>query len=262
MKSKIFKGFVEHTRLHPVRHEFHYPLYVYGFDLDELAHLDRSLPLFGYNRFRPVSLHDSDYLNETPGSIKEKLIHFLNADGLDDPVSSIILITSARYLNYAFNPVSFYYCLNASGNVVRMVAEVNNTFGERHVYLLKQQPNQNNKDSQSPYYITKAFHVSPFNDMEGEYEFIFSPPHGDLDIHIRLLREGREAFHARLWGKQMPLTAANLIKLILRHPFVPHLTKPRIFMEAARLYFQKHMKYHPKPDPISPMTIKRVRPKI
>ncbi len=57
----------------------------------------------------------------------------------------------------------------------------------------------------------------------------------------------------------MPLTAANLIKLILRHPFVPHLTKPRIFMEAARLYFQKHMAYHPKPEPVSPMTIKKVR---
>jgi cyclopropane-fatty-acyl-phospholipid synthase len=177
-------------------------------------------------------------------------------------MSSIILVTSARYLNYIFNPVSFYYCLNESGNAVRMVAEVNNTFGERHVYVPKQQPDQNNKDSRSPYYIAKAFHVSPFNNMEGEYEFLFSPPHEDLDIHIRLLRKGREAFHARLWGKQMPLTTANLVKLILRHPFVPHLTKPRIFMEAARLYFQKHMKYHPKPEPISPMTIKRVRPKI
>jgi cyclopropane-fatty-acyl-phospholipid synthase len=97
--------------------------------------------------------------------------------------------------------------------------------------------------------------------MEGEYEFMFSPPQGDLDIHIRLLREGAEVFHARLRGNQMPLTAANLTRLILRHPLVPHLTKPRIFMEAARLYFQKHMKYHPKPEPISPMTIKRARPK-
>jgi cyclopropane-fatty-acyl-phospholipid synthase len=262
MNSKIFKGFVEHTRLHPVRHAFKYPLYVYGFDLDELTHLDRELPFFGYNRLRPVSLHDSDYLNESRGSIKEKLLNLLNADGLDDTVSSIILITSARYLNYAFNPVNFYYCLNAGGDVIRMVAEVNNTFGERHVYVPKQKPDQNNGNKPSPYYTTKAFHVSPFNDMAGEYEFLFSSPNEALDIKIRLLKGGTEAFNARLQGKQMPLTAANLIKLILRHPFVPHLTKPRIFMEAARLYFQKHMRYHPKPDPVSPMTIKKLRPRI
>jgi DUF1365 family protein len=53
-----------------VRHEFKYPLYVYGFDLDELSHLDRSLPMFGYNRFRPMSLHDADYLDDRPGDIK------------------------------------------------------------------------------------------------------------------------------------------------------------------------------------------------
>jgi cyclopropane-fatty-acyl-phospholipid synthase len=261
MKSKIFKGFVEHTRLVPVRHEFKYPLYVYGFDLDELPHLDRNLPLFGYNRGRPVSIHDADYLDERPGSIKEKLLGYLAADGLKESVSSIRLITSARYLNYVFNPVSFYYCLNAAGDVVRMAAEVNNTFGERHVYFPKQKPDQRPGGTHPAYYTAKAFHVSPFNNMEGEYEFMFSPPHEDLDIHIRLLREGAEVFHARLRGKQMPLTAANLTRLILRHPLVPHLTKPRIFMEAARLYFQKHMKYHPKPEPISPMTIKRARPK-
>jgi cyclopropane-fatty-acyl-phospholipid synthase len=98
--------------------------------------------------------------------------------------------------------------------------------------------------------------------MQGEYEFIFSPVHEDLDIRIRLLRQDTEAFHARLRGKSMPLNNANLAKTILQRPLVPHLTKPRIFFEAARLYFQKHMKYHPKPEPISPMTIKRVRQRI
>jgi len=260
MNSKIYRGFVEHTRTQPVRHEFKYPLYFYGFDLDELIQLDKNLPLFGYNRRRPVSVNDSDYLDDRPGSIKEKLLNILHADSLEEPLSSVILITSARYLNYAFNPVSFYYCLNAGGVAVRMMAEVNNTFGERHIYLPKQKQDQNNGTAVSPYFTTKAFHVSPFNDMAGEYEFVFSPLHADLDIHIRLLRGGTEVFHARLFGKPMPLTATNLIKLIFRHPLVPYLTKPRIFAQAARLYFQKHMKYHPKPNPVSPMTIKKESP--
>ena len=255
MKSKLFSGFVEHTRFEPVRHEFRYPLYVYGFDLDELTGLDRNLPLFGYNRFRPVSLHDADYLDEKPGSIKEKLTSFLAADGSEAPVSSVFLITSARYFNYAFNPVSFYYCVNHQGDIVRMAVEVNNTFGERHLYIPRQQ--DGHADTGMPYYATKAFHVSPFNNLEGEYEFSFSSLNGDLDIKIKLVREGSEVFTARLWGKPLPLTAANQLKVVLRHPAIPYLTKPRIFMEAARLYLQKHMKYHPKPEPISPMTIKK-----
>ncbi len=253
---------MEHTRLHPVHHEFKYPIYVYGFDLDELASLDRRLLLFGYNRRRPVSLHDADYLDDRPGSIKEKLLKFLHADGLKETVTSIFLITSARYLNYVFNPVSFYYCLNDRGEVVRMVAEVNNTFGERHVYFPKQKPDIAHGSPPIPLYAPKMFHVSPFNDMQGEYEFIFSPVHQDLDIRIRLFRQDTETFHARLQGKSMPLNNANLAKTILQCPLVPHLTKPRIFFEAARLYFQKHMKYHPKPEPISPMTIKRARQRI
>lgn len=256
MKSKLFWGYVEHTRQLPVHHSFKYRLYVYGIDLDELAVLDRRLLFFGYNRFRPVSIHDSDYLDERPDSIKEKLMRYLAAEGIKTRVASIMLITSARYFNYVFNPVSFYYCLNANGDVIRIVAEVNNTFGERHVYIPKQKPQSDNEGAEGPYFAPKAFHVSPFNDVAGEYAFVFSDPHAEnLDIQIRLFKAGAEAFSARLYGKSMPLTAINLLKLILRHPFVPHLTKPRIFMEAARLYFLRHLEYHPKPEAISPMTI-------
>ncbi len=258
MKSKLFSGYVEHTRQLPVRHSFKYRLYVYAIDLDELAVLDRRLLFFGYNRLRPVSLFDSDYLDPRPGSIKEKLIRYLAAEGIEDRVDSILLITSARYFNYIFNPVSFYYCMNANGGVIRMVAEVNNTFGERHVYIPKQKPQTGSEDAKSPYWAAKAFHVSPFNDVAGEYAFMFSHPHAkDLDIQIRLFKAGTEAFCARLYGESVPLTATHLLKLILRHPLVPHLTKPRIFMEAARLYFLRHLEYHPKPEAISPMTIIR-----
>jgi DUF1365 family protein len=257
MKSRIFWGCIEHTRLQPVRHEFRYPLYVYGFDLDELSNLDENLWFFGYNRVRPVSLNDSDYLDARPESIKYKLLRFLDANGLNEPVDSVILITSARYFNYVFNPVSFYYCFNEKKEVIRMVVEVNNTFGERHVYIPKKKRPDDTPDKLGPYYAVKEFHVSPFNNVDGEYEFYFSPVNNNLDIAIRLIRDGTEVFHARLSGKPLTLTNANLLKLMLRHPVVPHLTKPRIFMEAARLYFQKHMKYHPKPVPVSPMTIKK-----
>jgi DUF1365 family protein len=66
MKSRIYKGFVEHTRFLPVHHVLKYSLFVYCLDLDELAGLDQTLPLFGYNRFKPASIHDSDYLDAVP----------------------------------------------------------------------------------------------------------------------------------------------------------------------------------------------------
>ena len=135
MNSKIYLGYVEHERYQPVSHTFRYPIYFYGLDLDELDHLDQKLFFFGYNRLRPASIHDSDYLDERPGSIKDKLLGILQKKDPSIIVSSIFMITSMRYLNYAFNPVSFYYCFDGNDQISAMVVEVNNTFGERHIYI-------------------------------------------------------------------------------------------------------------------------------
>ncbi|MEZ4551500.1 MAG: DUF1365 domain-containing protein [Desulfobacterales bacterium] len=263
MNSKLFTGFVEHTRYQPVNHRFQYRIYFYGLDLDELDMLDRKNALFGYNRRRPAAIFDADYLDDRPGTIKEKLLRMLSEKQPGTAVSSVLLITSARYLNYVFNPVSFYYCFDKHRNVTAMVVEVNNTFGERHVYI----PEKTDRTGQTIgktekdflYHTRKAFHVSPFNNLEGDYTFHFPLPDADLDIGIDLIREGHTVFSARLRGTPIPLSAGHLFQQMIRHPVVPHLTKPRIFMEAARLYFSKHLTYHNKPEPVSPMTIKRAR---
>lgn len=268
MKSKLFAGFVEHTRYQPVKHQFQYHLYFYGLDLDELPLLDRKNILFGYNRRRPATVLDADYLDDRPGTIKEKLLRILSEKQPGTAVSSVLMITSARYLNYAFNPVSFYYCFDKHQNVTAMVAEVNNTFGERHLYIPEKTggtarpPNtqlSNQKTDDPIYHTPKVFHVSPFNNLEGEYKFHFPVPADELDVRIDLVRDNATAFSARLWGAAVPLSALNLFYKMIRYPMAPHLTKPRIFLEAARLYFGKHLTYHNKPEPTSPMTIKRKR---
>lgn len=274
MNSKIYLGYVEHERYHPVSHTFKYPIYFYGLDLDELEGLDQKLFLFGYNRLRPASIHDSDYLDGTPGSIKDKLLRMLQEKDPSINVSSIFMITSMRYLNYAFNPVSFYYCFDGNDQIAAMVVEVNNTFGERHIYIPEKTSRESESGENIIYSAKKAFHVSPFNNLEGEYEFSFSTPKNNpennpenepgnkpenkINIRIDLVRDNDKAFSANLWGKPLELTSFNLLKTMIRHPIVPHMTKPRIFMEAARLYFSKKLKYHDKPEPVSPMTIKRI----
>ncbi|MBN2466784.1 MAG: DUF1365 family protein [Deltaproteobacteria bacterium] len=261
MNSRLFSGYVRHTRLTPIRHRLQYSVYGYCFDLDELDYLDRTLPFFGYNRFRPASIYDADYLDESRGTIRDKLLRFLTQAGYSRDVSTIIMITSARYFNYVFNPVSLYYCFANNQDLACTVAEVNNTFGERHVYI----PERIDEDVTGfpvRFRAPKQFHVSPFNDMAGTYEFVFADIHKELNIRINLYKDDDLAFYAELWGTFIPLTAWNHAKNLLKHPLLPHLTIPRIYGEATKLYFLKKLTYHPKPVPISMMTIRKIPPTL
>jgi cyclopropane-fatty-acyl-phospholipid synthase len=108
-----------------------------------------------------------------------------------------------------FNPVSFYYCYDQAGLLRCTVAEVNNTFNERHLYLL---PAATPLDPTRPAFFDtpKAFHVSPFNDLQGEYAFQFSPPGDELTIDVNIVRESRVVFRSRLEGRLIAFTYVNL----------------------------------------------------
>ncbi|MEN6474001.1 MAG: DUF1365 family protein [Syntrophaceae bacterium] len=260
MRSCIYVGFVEHKRLKPAFHRLRYPLYFYCIDLDELAQLDSRLPLFGYNRMRPVSIHDSDYLDGAPGGIKEKVLRQLRNSNLAADVREIFLVTQPRFFGSVFNPVSFYYCYADNRELRCVVTEVNNTFGERHVYVLGGK--SDGHAYPAVFQTDKAFHVSPFNDVSGSYELRFSSLQDEIDIQVDLLRDGEKVFGAQLWGKARTMTAMQMAALILRHPLMPRLTIPRIYLEAAKLFFLKKLAYHPKPIPLSPMTIRRNPPTL
>jgi len=255
MRSKIYRGFVEHTRFKPTHHALNYSLFVYCLDLDELAELDRILPLFAYNRFGAASIHDSDYLDEGEGSIKEKLLRHLGPE-LSGHVSRVFLVTQPRFLSAVFNPVSFYYCLDEEENLVCTVAEVNNTFGERHVYVLSER--QGGAVGYPAAFPTrKAFHVSPFNTVDGSYVLTFSALADAMEICVDLMKDGERAFTARLSGQEMPLNTASQLRLMALHPLIPKLTMARIYWEAAKLFFLKGLSYNPKPVAVSPMTIRK-----
>jgi cyclopropane-fatty-acyl-phospholipid synthase len=235
-----------HVRHVPVKHKWVFPFCFYAIDLDELPELNRNVRGFRYNAWAPVSLHDDDYLRGS-GGFRERLSAFTDTSVLD----RIMLVTVARFMARVFNPVSFYYGLRADGTPACMAAEVNNTFGERHLYLLEGGdgfPLQCRCD--------KQFHVSPFNDMNGRYEFTFSAPEKDLSIGIRLLRHGEAVMDAGMWGQGRPLTSGNLWKTLLRHPLTAGLTMPRILWQAALLHYRHRLPVFKKPDPSSPMTIK------
>jgi cyclopropane-fatty-acyl-phospholipid synthase len=263
MKSKIFKGQIQHHRYQPVAHSFRYAIYVYAIDIDELPQLDQKLALFGYNRHRLAALFDRDYLFREPATIREKLSRCLNMEGVQGPVARVILVTSARYLNYVFNPVSFYYCYSPDQRLLCVVTEVNNTYGERHFYVLKDPVEE--AGSQPPvttFQAAKAFHVSPFNRVDGQYEFQFSDIRKTLNIRIKLQRQDSTIFEARLTGDGLELTTSNQVKVMLQHPLVPHMSMPLILWEAFRLSFLKKLPFHDKPVPVSPKTLGQKTPTV
>ena len=136
MRSRIYTGRVMHARSSPVQHKFSYPVYFYRFDLDEIDHLDQEVVGFGHNRIRPVALHDRDYLTPGDETLREKLEAIVKRAGCSLDIRKVTLVTSARVMHYVFNPVSFFFCYGEQGDLEAVVVQVNNTFGEMHIYLL------------------------------------------------------------------------------------------------------------------------------
>jgi cyclopropane-fatty-acyl-phospholipid synthase len=259
MNSKLYTGIVEHERFHPASHRLTYKLYMYALDLAELEALDQRFPLFGHNRLRPVSVYDRDYLGRQPMSIRRKVLEQVSAHVSTDDVDRIVLATSPRLLGYVFNPASFYFCFSRSGRLLVALTEVNNTFGEKHVYVLSDNL-QVNGEFPARFQADKAFHVSPFNNMDGAYQFTFADIREKLDICIDLHRKGEHILRAHLQGDPLPLTPFNHMKTVLRHPIRPHLTISRIYREAFKLFFIRRLAFFSKPVPRSPMTIGRLPP--
>ncbi len=255
MNSKIIKGSILHGRMAPVRHAFRYSYYTYLFDLDELAKLDRCVAGFGYNRLCPLAIHDSDYMEAGPGSIRDKLLLRLGPKRAER-VDNILLVTHPRFFHYIFNPVSFYYCFRRDGELECCVAEVNNTFGEKHVYVVDDL--RRVEGGWVSRMHRKAFHVSPFNDMEGEYRFFFSEPGERVEIVVDLMKEGRVFLRAKVTGGGCELNTRSLWMNIARHPLVAWLTMPRILWQAGVLYYRRKLRVFTKPEPRSPDTIRHV----
>lgn len=263
LRSRLYLGSVWHERLGEVHHEFSYPVYTWCIDLDELPALERALGgLFGHNKSRPFSLRDADYLSPGPEPVREKLASLLEKRGVPGPFGRVELITSPRFFGYVFNPVSFYRVWRPDGSLACHVAEVNNTFGEKHVYVLtdwRTAPDGTHRVDRA-----KEFHVSPFYRVEGEYAFAFSAPDRTdrLDVRINMRKDGRLAFLSRLAGEAAPLTQNSLWRTLVRYPLNSSLTMPRILAQAAKLYYGKRVRHFTKPVPASPDTIRVAPPTL
>ncbi|MCA1796202.1 MAG: DUF1365 family protein [Geobacteraceae bacterium] len=259
MNSLIYQGEVTHARFLPLKHNFQYPVYFYAFDIHELPELAQQNPLFGYNQLRPVAIHDKDYLHYGEQPLREKLHQILEEQGIFTKPHRVVLVTAARYFNYIFNPISFFYCYNSENQLQYVLAQVNNTFKEMHLYLLDTREAASDAGFiQVPH--VKQFHVSPFFTREGRYEFKLTAPEQNLDNQIHYYRNEQLALIARIKGRAASFTPGVLLRTIVRHPLMAALTMPRILWQAARLYWQRKLPVNTRPVPDHPLTIRHVPP--
>ncbi len=129
-----------HARRAPRANAFSYPVSFFVLDLDELPELERRLRLFSVNRRNVVTFRDRDHFDDDGRPTKEKVLAFARAGGVDLPDGArVLVLAQLRVLGYVFNPVSFYWCYRADGELACMVAELSNTFGERLPELLRGQ---------------------------------------------------------------------------------------------------------------------------
>ncbi|CAI2163449.1 13565_t:CDS:2 [Funneliformis geosporum] len=290
-QQKIYFCKTYHARFWPINHSFKYPIIFVGVDLDLLEQekykkVGKRLYEIGYNNSSILlNINDDDYLGEINAgdhnlknpylqrpkkqikSIKEKLLWHINQHNIPvDDLCRFELVTMPRFLGYAFNPVSFHYCYNKSNRLQVIVLEVNNTFGEKHLYVYDMS-----------FTMKRSFHVSPFNDRLGIYKaFCKDPKSGYLDVRIVMYADPSISDHKHLpsednipiksqFKKKMVATASgpsyaltmnSLLYAIMTYPFEIFLTFPRILKEAYKLHYNKTLGVYHRPIPVDGTVVK------
>jgi cyclopropane-fatty-acyl-phospholipid synthase len=263
--STIFHGTVFHQRNAPCIHAFTYPLFSLRVSVDELPLLQKgSWKIFSHNSRGIFSIYDEDYLSHVPGDLRQKVESVLLNQEVTEKPAYIDLISHPRIFGYVFNPVSFFLCYRQDTSMLGVIAEVHNTFGEKHLYVLgNEEAVESSGDRFSFFECKKQFHVSPFFDRKGEYRFVVSKKRNELDIRVSLEKDDRMVFTSRLLGKkQHAWGVRNLLKSSFLYPGSIIGTMPRIIYQAAQLKWRKKLHVFTKPIAAHPMTIETQGPGV
>ena len=253
--SALYAGHVRHQRLRPRRHRLDYAIYMALLDLDTIDACDARLRWFSSTRFNLFSFHNRDYASGSDRPLRPQIEHYLIEAGIDIAGGSICLLTMPRVLGFAFNPLSVYFCHHVSGKLMAILYEVNNTFGQRHTYLLPVEPDGGRTVRQS---IAKQFHVSPFLGMDMDYAFRIKPPADSLSSTLSIAITGSDdqgaLITAVLDARRQPLTDAALLRAFVSIPLVTFKVVAGILWEALRLWAKRVPVRTRPPAPAHPVT--------
>ena len=222
----LVAGRVTHHRGGPVRHAFRHGVYQWLVDLDAMPQQPWYLRPF-------ASFRAGDHLGDPARPIKANVEHFLSANGISlGDRGRVVMLANARVLGHVFDPLSVFWCFDGQGELACVVAEVHNTYGQRHAYLLR-------PDRSGVATTDKAFHVSPFYDVSGHYSLRFELSPQVVSSTIILRREGAVAFTAAFRGHPSPATRAAVAGQVLRRPLMPQQVSALIRIHGIWLWLRR-----------------------
>ncbi|MBP0450726.1 DUF1365 domain-containing protein [Kitasatospora sp. RG8] len=231
----LYDARTTHVRTEPPRPAFRHRGYLWLVDLDRLPRLP--WPLRPLAAFRPRDHGPARDTGEP--TIRQDIDRYLAAHGVRLGRGRVLMLTQARSLGYVFNPLTVYWCHDEAGRPLCTVAEVHNTHGGRHRYLLPPDPDGR---SETP----KDFHVSPFFPVDGRYRMVLPEPGERLGLTVHLEREGSRVFTATVRGTGRPAGPAALLRAALTHPFATRAVSLHIRYRGIRLWLSG-LPVHPCP---------------
>ena len=225
-----------HRRHHPIRHVFRHRLHQWLVDLDRF----QGLPCY----LRPFASFDArDHLGGTRGGTDEiaaNVRRFLLARGIElGPQGRVLMLANARFLGHVFDPLTVFWCFRSDGTLGVVVAEVHNTYGERHVYLLA-------PDSQGQACVGKEMYVSPFNDVSGTYRLRFALERTHVRVDVALHRDDRPLFDAHFVGTPERASRSAVVRTALQSPAMPQRVSGLIRLHGVWLWLRR-LRVVPRP---------------
>ena len=231
MTSSIYNGTVIHKRFKPKIHFFKYKVFSLLLDLSDLNRLDKDISFFSYNTFNLISFFDKDHGERDGSSLFEWVKKSLAENNINSENIKIKLLCYPRIFGYVFNPLSVFFVYDNQENLISILYEVKNTFGEQHTYIFKVENNNLLQHN-----CSKKFHVSPFIEMDCNYFFKTLKPAEKISVIIDQYQLDDKILFASQDGRRADFNSKELLKSYIKHPLMTFKIISAIHFEAFKLW--------------------------
>ena len=232
INSAIYNGKVIHKRFKPKVHYFKYKVFSLLIDLSELEILDKKVNFFSYNKFNLISFYEKDHGDRDGSSLTSWVKKNLEKYNIQAKDIKIKILCYPRIFGFVFNPLSVFYIYNLEDQLISILYEVKNTFGEQHTYIFKVTKDANLVQNN----CSKKFHVSPFIEMNCNYFFRLLKPGNKISVIIDQYDNEDQILYASQDGTRSDFNTQHLIKSYLKHPIMTFKIILAIHYEAFRLW--------------------------
>ena len=234
INSSIYNGQVIHKRFKPKVHSFRYDVFSLLIDLSELEKLDKQVNFFSYNKFNWISFYDKDHGDRDGSSLINWVQKNLRKNKISTENIKIKILCYPRIFGFVFNPLSVFYVYNSNENLISILYEVKNTFGEQHTYIFRIEKDANLIQNN----CSKKFHVSPFIEMNCNYFFRLLKPGNKISVIIDQYDAQDKILYASQDGIRTDFNTKYLVKSFLNHPLMTFKIIIAIHYEAFKLWLK------------------------